>query len=126
MSVSRLFHNELEGERGLGIVLNHINISRCGRAFMCNGSDFDESCIAQLAALEETFEIDTELPSFEDIRSLWQTLGTTVYTGQRCLLEPFTELWFNEDIEFLEHDLGLRGERRIIGEEIDREVIIGP
>ncbi len=125
MSVGSLFHDELQGEWGLGIVFDDIDIGCSRGAIVSDRTNPDEGRIAQLAAFQEALKVDTELAAFEDVRAFRQAPGTAADPRESSLLHSSGQLWFDEDVELLEHDLGLRCERRVIGEEIDSQVIVG-
>ena len=124
MAVLGFFEDDDERERGVGVIFFDVHVGRGRRALVRDAADGDERRVAELRAREEALEVDAELMAFEDVEAVWQRPETAIYAPQDGFLRAARELGLHEDVEFLEQHARLRRQRRVVGEEVAREVVV--
>ena len=124
VAVRRLLHGGLEREGCARPVVAHLDLSRCRRAVARDLADADKRGVAHLAAREEALVVDAELASLEDVRAFRQAPLARAHAPQDRVLRAARELRLDRDVELLVGGLVDSCQRRVVGEQVCRQVVV--
>ena len=126
MAVIGLLQHCHQSKIGLRVFLADVQLGGGIFAGVFYFADTEQGGVANLTALQKAFKVDAQLAAFEDIGAVRERPAAGGHPGEGGIFQPRSHLRFYQDVKFFKHGLGVRCQFRIIGEQVNRQIIVSP